>query len=103
MAYEVIWTASARNDVDEAISYIAVKLGSPRAACEHLEAFVAAAEQLSVMPEMCALSSQPSLARRGLRSKKVKSYVLLYDFNGERVTVHRVFNGLRDYARLIDG
>lgn len=102
MAYEVVWTARARADVDSAVKYIAAVLDSPTAAAEHLDAFLDAVEQLADSPELYAVSQQPSLAARGLRCCFVKRYVMLYSFDGSRVVIHRVFSMLQDYAKLIE-
>lgn len=101
MGCEVRWTASARRDVDAIIRHIAVSLDSPKAAGEHLDAILDAAAVLSEFPEVKAVGSHTSLARRGLRPYFVKRYVILYAYEDGAVTVHRVFHTLRDYARLI--
>lgn len=102
MGCEVRWTASARRDVDAIIRHIAIALDSPKAAGEHLDAFLEAADVVSESPEIKAVGSHPLLARRGLRPYFVKRYVMLYSFEDGSVTVHRVFHTLQDYARLID-
>ena len=101
MGCEVRWTASARRDVDAIIRHIAVSLDSPKAAGEHLDAFLDAAAVLSESPEVMAIGSHPSLARRSLQPYFVKRYVILYAYEDGTVTVHRVFHTLQDYARLI--
>ncbi len=102
MGCEVRWAASARQDVDAIIRHIAVVLGSSNAAAEHLDAFAKAADILSESPEIKAVGSHPPLARRSLRPLFVKRYVVLYSFDGDSVTVHRVFHTLQDYAKLIE-
>lgn len=102
MACEVRWTASARSDVEGMVRHIAVVLGSPKAAAEHLDAFLAAADRISNFPEMHATGSQPALACRNLRPYLVKNYVVLYSYDGDAAAVHRVFHARRDYARLIE-
>ena len=101
MGCEGRWTASARRDVDAIIRHIAIALDSPKAAGEHLDAFLGAADVLSESPEIKAVGSHPALARRGLRPYFVKRYVVLYAYEDDIVTVHRVFHTLRDYARLV--
>lgn len=102
MGCEVIWTESARRDVEHAVSHIAGALGSPKAATEHLDAFLAAAESISEFPEARAVARQPSLAARNLRPYFVKRYVLLYSYDGKQAVVHRIFHTLQDYAHLVD-
>lgn len=102
MACEVVWTAHARCDVDEAVRYIAEKLGSPRAAAAHLDAFEDAVERIAEFPELYQISSQPSCAARGLRVCFAKRYAILYSYDGAGVaTIHRVISTLRDYGALL--
>lgn len=101
MAYRVEWTAQAKKDVDGAVAYIAEVLKSPKAASDLIDAFLEAARLLAEMSEMCAISSQPSCARRNLRARFVKKCVMLYRFDDERVLIYRVFHTSRDYAKLI--
>ena len=101
MGCEVRWTAAARADVEGIIRHIAVALGSPKAASEHLDAFMDAADRISDFPEMRAVGTHPSLSCRGLRPYFVKRYVILYSFDGEGAVVHRAFHMLQDCARLI--
>ena len=102
MGYEVKWTASAKADTERIIRHIAVTLASPKAASEHLEAFLGVADSISEFPEIRAVGSHPALARRKLRTYFVKSYVVLYSFDGNEAVVHRIFHTLQDYARLIE-
>lgn len=102
MGYEVKWTASAKADTERIVRHIAVTLASPKAASEHLEAFLGVADTISEFSEMRAVGSHPALARRKLRPYFVKSYVVLYSYDGSEVVVHRVFHTLQDYARLIE-
>ena len=52
MGCEVKWTASAKADVEAIVRHIAVVLGSPKAASEHLDAFMSVAERISDFPEL---------------------------------------------------
>ena len=101
MGCEGRWTASAKADIESIVRHIVVVLGSPKAASEHLDAFMAVAERISDFPEARAVGSQPSLACRGLRPYFVKNYVVLYSYDGDSALVHRVFHMRQDYARLI--
>lgn len=102
MAYEVLWTDHAAKDVDRIISYIAIDLGSPKAATEHLHEFEAVVEMLAETPEIHAVSKVSALSRRNLRTCFVKSYVMVYSFDGSQCIIHRVFHMRQDYARLLD-
>lgn len=103
MACDVLWTERAKQDVDDIIGYIAVRLASPQAARDHMAAFEDAVDRISRNPELYAISPQPSCAARGLRACFVKRCVMLYTYHGEgAVLVYRVFSTLRDYASLIE-
>ena len=103
MACDVLWTERARQDVDDIIGYIAVKLASPHAAREHLVAFEDAVDRISNNPELYAISRQPSCAVRGLRACFVRRCVLLYSYNDkDTVFVYRVFSTLQDYGSIVE-
>ena len=63
---------------------------------------MAAADLISDLPEMRAVSTQSSLACRDLRPYFVKNYVVLYFYDGDSALVYRVFHTRQDYARLIE-
>ena len=102
MGCEARWTASAKADVESIVRHIAVVLGSPKAAFEHLDAFMTVADRISDSPEIKAVDTQPALACRALRPYFVKNYVILYSYDGDSALVHRVFHTRQDYARLIE-
>ena len=102
MACRVEWTASARNDVEDIVRHIAIKLDSPGAASAHLNDFLAAADRIAEFPEACAIGAHPALASRDLRPCFVRKYVILYSYDGEAAIVYRVFHTLQDYAHLIE-
>lgn len=102
MAYEVLWTRRAYGDVDAIVRHISDVLDSPQAARSHLEAFLAAGDELAESPQLYGVSRMESLRVRGLRVKFVKRYALIYSFDGERVIVKRIVSTLGDYGRLIE-
>ena len=101
MACKVMWTKSARDDVDRAVRYVAVDLDSPKAAGQLLDALESAVEEIGVFPEACAIHRHPALASRSLRAKFVKRHVILYSYDDNEVLVFRVFHTLQDYAKII--
>lgn len=105
MAYEVLWTQRAYGDVDAIVRHISEVLDSPQAARSHLEAFLAAGDELAESPQLYGVSRVErveSLRVRDLRVKFVKRYALIYSFDGERVIVKRIVSTLSDYGRLIE-
>lgn len=101
MGYKVLWTDSAKADVENIVNHIANVLDSPKAASEHLDAFLKAAQLISGFPEAHAISAHPSLACRELCTYCVKNYIMPYSSDGAVAIAHRVFHGRQDYARLI--
>ncbi len=102
MGCSVSWTKWAENDVDGAVGYIVNTLDNRQAAKKLLDDLGAAIERIAGSPEMYAVSTQTSLAARGLRACFIGNYVLLYRIDGKQVIIYRVFSTLRDYARLIE-
>lgn len=101
MACEVVWTARAEGDLEDVVRYVAQDLASPQAAGALLDSFEEAVDLLAQTPGLFPVSTAPVLAARGLRVYPVKKYVMLYEYDGARVTVWRIFHGSRDYARLL--
>lgn len=102
MGCEVVWTDSARADVEHAVRYIAVNLDSPQAASSLVDAFDEAVDEISTFPEACPIGSHPALATRALRKKVVRRYIILYSFDGQMAVISRVFHSLQDYARAME-
>ena len=100
MAYSALASPDFTQDVDEAVSYFANTLGSPRAAglLDGLDAEVA---RIREYLELRPYSQDPRLASRGYRKSVIGSFVLLYRVDAQRELVRLVhlFYGGRDYAR----
>ena len=88
-------------DVDEAVSYFANTLGSPRAAADLLDGLDAEVARIREYPELRPYSQDPRLASRGYRKSVIGNFVLLYRVDAQRELVRLVhlFYGGRDYAR----
>ena len=102
MAYEVLWTRRAYEDVDAIVRHISDVLDSSQTARARLEAFLAAEAELAESPQLYGVSRVESLRVRGLRVKLVKRYALIYSLDSERVIVRRIVSTLSDYDRLIE-
>ncbi len=102
MGCEVVWTASAADDLDHTIGYIAEALDSPRAAAELLDSIEEAVNRISEHPELYAVSRQPSLGARGLRACFVGNQVIVYGYDGQIATIHRILYARSDYGALVE-
>ena len=87
--FELVVSESAHEDLDNIISYIAVKLASPIAATGRLQEV--------------ARCYDVRLAKEGYRKATLKNYVLVYkvDEAAKAVVVYRFFYGAQDYVKLI--
>jgi toxin ParE1/3/4 len=91
---EVIWAESARDALDEVITYIAQD--SQQAALHVLEAALEAAASLSTLSERGRVV--PETNDPAIRETFVFRYRLLYRVEPERVLVLAFVHGARDFA-----
>lgn len=103
MAYDVIETDSATEDIGEILAYIAVTLENPAAATQFADHLQAVYDQLADYPLAFESSRDPQLALRGYRKFLVGNYVGLYlvDDKAREVQIARMFYGRRDYAKYL--
>ena len=103
MAYSVLWTPDAEIQLDSIVTYLADTLCAPAAAADLIDAIDAAAAKLAEMPYLHELARDAGLAERGYRKIGIKSYLVLYLVDEERmnVVITNVFHSLQDYARLV--
>jgi toxin ParE1/3/4 len=103
MAYKLIVTEAAHNDLDEALGYITKRLANPPAAVHLLEQVEACYEQLRSFPLLYEACRDTRLQSLGYRKAVIDHYVLVYHPVEEEQTVYilRFFYGGRDYEKLI--
>ena len=103
MAYKLIVTEAAHNDLDEALGYIAGRLANPAAAAHLLEQVEACYEQLRSFPLLYEVCRDARLQSLGYRKAVVDHYILVYRPTEDEQTVYvlRFFYGGRDYEKLI--
>jgi toxin ParE1/3/4 len=89
----------AQDDLYEIISYIAAD--NPVAA----EAIAAKIEhglsQLSTHPKLGRVPDEPELAKLGYRYLVKADYLIFYTIERQRVLVHRILHGARDYKAIL--
>ena len=103
MAYKVIVTDDAHEDMDEAVSYIALSLANPSAASSLLAEIEACFEQLRAFPFYYPSCGSFRLKERGYRKASIKNYILIYRpvEEEELVYVLRFLYGGRNYDALL--
>ena len=94
-------TQSAAIEITNIVSYLRDTLHSNQAANNFLNELDRQIDLISDIPEIYAVSTLGVVRDFGYRVAHVNKYVLLYDFNGEKVTIEHIFHGSQDYGRLI--
>ena len=98
--YEVLWTETARTDVEEIARFIAHD--SVENALAVLDRLEHAAENLAVLPERGRFV--PELKQLGVLAYReiiVRPWRIIYRFDVDRVYVLGVLDGRRDLASLL--
>ena len=100
--FEIVVTSDADRDMDEIFSYVSEKLQVPNAASNLIEKIYTALNALTVMPGRFSLSRDAFLAKQGFHVLPVENYLVFYviDNLNQRVIIHRVIYGKRNYTKL---
>ncbi len=103
MAYNVVLTEFAADQLDDIIEYVAVTLRNPTAARAILDDVDEAVDQLATMADYFSPCEEPELAEFGYIRFHLKGhrYVLLYRIVAASVYVERIFHELQDYRYLV--
>lgn len=101
--YKVFISELANEDLENIVSYIAIKLSSPNAATTFLNEVSKCYEHLKTNPFMYEKCRDYKLQKDGYRRVVIKNYVLIYKVNEEAkvVNIYRFFYGARNYIDLI--
>ena len=102
MAYKVIETSQAEQDLDNIVSYIVNILGNPSAAAllDDVEKYYSSLEDMPMLFEACR---SPHLRALGYRKAGIRNYIMIYKVNESKkeVIILRFFHGRQDYEKLI--
>ncbi|MBX3335751.1 MAG: type II toxin-antitoxin system RelE/ParE family toxin [Nitrospira sp.] len=90
---EVIWTTSARNELDDIVTYIAKD--TPLSALAFLEEVLNTADSLTTLSERGRIV--PEYQNPLVRELFVKHYRLLYEIHDRAVYVLGLIHGARDF------
>jgi len=103
MAFNVLVTQAAYEDLEEALDYISSDLANLMAATKLLDEVEACYKQLSQFPFLYESCRDTRLANLGYRKVVIGNFVLVYHpvENEQTVYILRFFYGGRDYEKLI--
>ena len=103
MAYNIILTDAAEQDIDEIFSYMAGKLQNLSAAISFADEIEDKYDKLADNPRMYEESRDSRLKERGYRRIPIGNYVLLYlvEDSSQKVIIARIFYGKQEYTKLI--
>ncbi len=99
MAYKILITPDAEEDLDRFIAYLINEKNSKQAAKNVLEDFEATKQSLSNVAGSLKLCDNPRLRELGYRRINFLShrYFMLYRIEKKNVIVDAVFHGSQDY------
>ena len=103
MAYRIVRTAKADEQLRDIVLYRAEVAGNAEAALEFLDRLKQKIDRLADFPESGALPRYGALRARGYRVLIAEKHLVFYKVDEERriVTIYAIVDGRRDYLNLI--
>ena len=103
MAYKLLISDRAHEQLDSIIEYVAVKLSNPTAAAAILSDIEDVYDRLTEMPESMPLCDDPFLAFRNYRKALLSKhdYIVLFRIDADIVRVAGIFHTMENYANKI--
>lgn len=103
MAYKLIITDAAHNDLDEALNYIVNRLSNPTAAAKMLAQVEECYSQLRTYPFLYEACYDTRLQELGYRKTVIGNYILIFrpDEGTQTIYILRYFYGARDYEKML--
>ncbi len=103
MAYKLIVTQKAHQDLDDVLGYIARKLANPKAAANLLDQVEKCYGQLCRFPFLYECCQDTRLKEMGYRKTVIGNYVLVFRPVEQEQTVYvlRFFYGGQDYPKQL--
>lgn len=104
MAYNVILSDFAKQQLDDILFYICMMLGNETAARSVLQDAENAIQKLAHVAHSLKICDEPELAQYGYRKIHFSShrYIMLYTIAGKEVHIDRIYHELEDYQNLPD-
>ena len=103
MAYDIVATQLAAEDLDNILQYISIDLNNPTAASSFADSLEKCYQNLSNMPYMYPKCDNMRLRMMKYRKVVINHYVMIYRVNEHSQTIYimRFFYGGQDYERLL--
>lgn len=101
MGYKVVPTVSFELNYESILLYLVDILDAPSAASRLSEEIDSMFKCLSVTPEICAISTKPTLELLELREYFVRNYVVLYRIEGDTVYLEHMFHGSQNFEAYV--
>jgi len=103
MAYKLLISMDAHNDVDDIVSYIVSELDSPVAAAEFIDELQDHYKRVIDRPHLYSYCQDERLHHLGYRKIVIKNYLVLYRIDEEKKTIYivRVIYGRRNYPEML--
>jgi mRNA-degrading endonuclease RelE of RelBE toxin-antitoxin system len=101
MGYEVRVTDIAHENIRACVDYVKLVLCQEKSALSIVESLKNFKENVSCFPEMYPKIADERLTNSNYRRALIKNYVVVYEFDGEVVTIHGFYHQLQDYARFV--
>ena len=100
MAYKLLITEKAENDLDAILAYIINDLSTVQAAVRPTNEIEERYQLLLEAPKLYGECQQPLLQQRHYRKVVIGSYLMIYRVSDEQgvIYVERFFSELQDYA-----
>ena len=103
MAYKIVETELAGQDLAGILAYITYSLANPSAAASFADEVERCYASLENMPLMFEFCRDPGLRAAGYHKAIIKNYIMVYKVEeaARTVTILRFFYGRQDYEKLI--
>ncbi|MDY4008938.1 MAG: type II toxin-antitoxin system RelE/ParE family toxin [Candidatus Limiplasma sp.] len=103
MAYKLMITQKAEDDLDAILGYIFTELKNPEAAAHLMDEIDHRYEHLENNPSIYAECMQPLLKPMHYRKVVIGGYLMIFrvDEEAKTVFVERFFSGLEEYAEKL--
>ncbi len=103
MAYELLISERADQQIDKLASYLLTVLNNPRACANFFDEIKKTYEMLRSDPFCFKLCSEELLAQKGYRSAQLPTmrYRIIYRVEQSRVYIVAVFHTLENYSRKL--
>ena len=94
-------TEAAECDLDRITDYLCISLSNPQAALALLDEMDRLSDELESNPKAFPLCAADNLADLGYRKAILKSYIVVFEIDENKVRVLRVFHSSENYSKKL--